>query len=277
MTTAQRPAAQPSSMPVIEIDRAGKRFDTRRGEIIALEDITLSVNRGEFVSLLGPSGCGKSTLLRLIGGLHEKTSGSVRVGGTEVTAPPDDIGMVFQKAVLLDWKTIVDNVLFPIKMRGLNRELYRERVHELLQLVGLDGFENRYPRELSGGMQQRVALCRALISDPGLLLMDEPFGALDAMTRDEMNLELARIVEQSHSASDKPKTVVFVTHSIPEAVLLSDRIIMLSARPGRITELVDVNLARPRGLHTRTEPTFAELTTRLYEALDVRGASTLRD
>lgn len=266
-----------AATPVIEIAGAGKTFDTRRGEIVALQDISLSVNRGEFVSLLGPSGCGKSTLLRLIGGLHSKTSGAVQVDGAEVTAPPDDIGMVFQKAVLLEWKSVLDNVLFPIKMRGLARSDYLERAHDLLRLVGLEEFADRYPRELSGGMQQRVALCRALVTDPGLLLMDEPFGALDAMTRDEMNFELARIVEQSHSLAGVPKTVVFVTHSIPEAVLLSDRIVLLSPRPGRIADIVDVGLPRPRGLQTRSEPVFAELTTRLYEAMNVRGASSPRD
>jgi NitT/TauT family transport system ATP-binding protein len=263
-------------MTLIELSAVSKRFTGGRGDVLALDDIDLTVHKGEFVALLGPSGCGKSTLLRLIGGLHAASAGEVRVAGEPVTEPTADVGMVFQKAVLLEWRTVLDNVLVAARLRGLPAKAHRERAWELLRLVGLEKFADRYPRELSGGMQQRVALCRALLLEPPLLLMDEPFGALDAMTRDEMNFELARIV-QAARGTDEEKTVVFVTHSVPEAVLLSDRIVVLSAHPGSVRTVIDVDLPRPRDVRTRAHPRFGELTLSLYEAMNVAGVHGVRD
>lgn len=260
----------------IELSDVGKQFQTRSGVVQALRNISFSVEPGEFVSLLGPSGCGKSTLLRLIAGLQPASSGRVVVNEKMVTGPIRGVGMAFQKAVLLNWSTVLNNVLLPARMLGLKTSKYETRARELLELVGLTGFADKYPRELSGGMQQRVSLCRALLLDPPLLLMDEPFGALDAMTRDEMILELARIVESGRAAGD-PKTIVFVTHSVPEAVLLSDRIVVLSARPGRISQVVDVDLPRPRQLETRVSETFTEITGALFESLHAQFAAVGRD
>ncbi len=217
-------------------------------EVVALRDVSLTIARDEFVAIVGPSGCGKSTLLRLIAGLLRPTAGDVMIDGTPVREPRQDTGIVFQSATLLPWATVTDNVLFPLKLMRQMRPDSIETVHALLKLVGLAGFEHRYPRELSGGMQQRAAICRALIHDPGILLMDEPFGALDALTREEMSLEVLRIWTAD------PKTILFVTHSIPEAILLSDRVVVMSPRPGRIVADIKVPLPRPRtfdleGLH----------------------------
>ena len=224
---------------MIRIANATKVFTARDGNSVhALSDIDLSIDDNEFVSLVGPSGCGKSTLLRLVAGLVPSTSGSIEIDGVPVTVPRRDTAMVFQSPTLLPWANIEDNVLFPLKvMNVLNRES-RGRAHELLDLVGLAGFERKFPRELSGGMQQRAAICRALIHDPDIMLMDEPFGALDALTREEMSLELLRIW------TDHPRTILFVTHSIPEAVLLSDRVVVMSPRPGRIAEVSSEDVAR---------------------------------
>ncbi len=218
----------------------------------ALTDIDLTVSDGEFVSLVGPSGCGKSTLLRLIAGLVPSTDGSIEIASAPVTEPRRDTAMVFQSPTLLPWATIEENVLFPLKvMDGLTADS-RTRAHDLLKLVGLEGFEKKYPRELSGGMQQRASICRALIHEPQILLMDEPFGALDALTREEMSLELLRIW------TDQTKTIVFVTHSIPEAVLLSDRVIVMSPRPGRVARILDVPLPRPRTFAMEGDPAFQD-------------------
>src|SRR5437879_4238555 len=216
----------------IALDRLGMTYEAQSGPVEALRDITFGVGRGEFVSLVGPSGCGKSTLLRIVAGLRSPTAGDVTVDGRPVTRPIAQVGMVFQAPVLLKWRTVLDNVLLPAELAGLEAKRYRDRAHELLQLVGLGGFEAKLPRELSGGMQQRASLCRALLLDPPLLLMDEPFGALDAMTRDEMNLELLRVWGQG--SGEERKTIVFVTHSIPEAVFLADRVIVMTSRPGRL-------------------------------------------
>src|SRR5437879_1152486 len=207
-------------------------YEAQSGPVEALRDIPFAVGRGEFVALVGPSGCGKSTLLRIVAGLRPPTAGDVTVNGSPVTRPIAQVGMVFQAPVLLKWRTVLDNVLLPAELAGLEAKRYRDRAHELLQLVGLGGFEAKLPRELSGGMQQRASLCRALLLDPPLLLMDEPFGALDAMTRDEMNLELLRVWGQG--SGEERKTIVFVTHSIPEAVFLADRVIVMTSRPGRL-------------------------------------------
>jgi len=208
----------------------------------ALAGIGFTVRQGEFVSLVGPSGCGKTTLLKILAGLIGRTGGSVRLDGEEVEGSRRDVGMVFQAATLLPWRTVLENVMLPVQVQKLDRDRYRRRAMELLEMVGLTGFEQRYPAELSGGMQQRAGICRALVHDPDVLLMDEPFGALDAMTREYMNLELLRIWKESG------KTVVLVTHSIPEAVFLSDRVVVMSPRPGRIVELLDITLPRPREL-----------------------------
>jgi NitT/TauT family transport system ATP-binding protein len=226
---------------MIELRGVHQVFTTADGDRVeALEDVSLVVARNEFVSIVGPSGCGKSTLLRLVAGLLRPTGGQVRIDGATVQEPRQDTGIVFQSPTLLPWASVTDNVLFPLRMMRQLGPGSVARAHQLLALVGLAGFEHRYPRELSGGMQQRTAICRALIHDPDILLMDEPFGALDALTREEMSLELLRIW------TTQPKTIVFVTHSIPEAVLLSDRVVVMSPRPGRIAEIVDVPLPRPR-------------------------------
>ena len=197
-------------------------YEAASGPVKALDEISFAVDRGEFIALVGPSGCGKSTLLRLVAGLRRATTGRVSVGERPVTRPVSDVGMVFQAPVLLKWRTILDNVLLPAELSGRDRSKYRDRAEELLRLVGLDDFADKLPQELSGGMQQRASICRALLLDPPLLLMDEPFGALDAMTRDEMNIELLRVWGEAGGREGDRKTVLFVTHSIPEAVFLAD-------------------------------------------------------
>jgi NitT/TauT family transport system ATP-binding protein len=236
---------------VIRLDHVEKTYRTRRGDLVhAVEDITLEVGLNEFVTLVGPSGCGKSTLLKLVAGLVPATRGSIRVRDAPVSEPFPDVGFVFQQPVLLPWRTVLDNVLFSIEMLGLDSRQYRKPAGDLLELTGLAGFETKYPRELSGGMQQRVAICRALLPDPSLLLMDEPFGALDAMTREEMSLELLRVWEE------RKKTILFVTHSIPEAILLADRVVVMTTRPGRIARVLDVDLPRPRTMDLEFDPRF---------------------
>jgi NitT/TauT family transport system ATP-binding protein len=236
---------------VIRIANASKVFTARDGNSVhALSDIDLSIGDNEFVSLVGPSGCGKSTLLRLVAGLVASTSGSIDIDAVPVTEPRRDTAMVFQSPTLLPWANIEDNVLFPLKVMNVLDATSPGRAHELLGLVGLAGFERKFPRELSGGMQQRAAICRALIHDPSIMLMDEPFGALDALTREEMSLELMRIW------TDHPRTILFVTHSIPEAVLLSDRVVVMSPRPGRIADILNVSLPRPRTFAMEGDPAF---------------------
>jgi NitT/TauT family transport system ATP-binding protein len=236
---------------VIRLDRVAKTYRTRRGDLVhALEDISLEVGDTEFVTLVGASGCGKSTLLKLVAGLTPATRGSIRIRDTEVREPFPDVGFVFQQPVLLPWRSVLDNVLFSVEMLGLEPRQYRKQAGDLLELTGLAGFETKYPRELSGGMQQRVAICRALLPDPSLLLMDEPFGALDAMTREEMSLELLRIWDE------RRKTILFVTHSIPEAILLADRVVVMTPRPGRIARILSVDLPRPRTMELEFDPRF---------------------
>jgi NitT/TauT family transport system ATP-binding protein len=229
---------------MIRLDGVGQVFDGREGSITALEKIDLHVRAGEFVTLIGRSGCGKSTLLRLIAGLLSPTSGTVEVAGQPVTGPRQDVSFMFQRPALLPWRSVLSNVLLPVELDRSARDkaAYQDRAHELLELVGLQGFERRLPHELSGGMQQRVSLCRSLIQSPRVMLMDEPFSALDAITRTELSEELQRV------QLEQPRAVVFVTHSIDEAVLLADRIVVLSPRPGRIHRVVDVDLPRPRAL-----------------------------
>jgi len=231
----------------------------------ALERISFSLEEGEFVAVVGPSGCGKSTLLKILAGLLAPSGGSASLRGTPIAGPRRDIGVVFQAPVLFPWRTVLDNVLLPIDVQGLGRERYLGAARDLLALVGLQEFERRYPWELSGGMQQRVAITRALIHDPAMLLMDEPFGALDAMTREHMNLELQRIW------MEKKKTVFFITHSIPEAVFLADRLLVMTPRPGRIVDDLRLRMPRPRSLDLMTTPEFGEHTRHIRGLFNVKG------
>jgi NitT/TauT family transport system ATP-binding protein len=253
---------------LIALDRVGMVYSTASGAVEALREISFGVGAGELAALVGPSGCGKSTLLRIIAGLRPATSGAVAVEGRPVDGPLHAVGMVFQAPVLLKWRRVLDNVLLPAELARLDSRRYEPRARELLKLVGLDGFADKYPRELSGGMQQRAALCRALLLDPPLLLMDEPFGALDAMTRDELNLELLRVWGEG---SERRKTIVFVTHSIPEAVFLADRVVVLTPRPGRVTSIVQVPLPRPRTVASRASADFGAVTIQIHEALTRRA------
>jgi NitT/TauT family transport system ATP-binding protein len=250
-----------SAGPVIELADVRQVFVSRDGTPVrALEGVSLAIDRHEFVSVIGPSGCGKSTILRLIAGLLRQSAGRVEIFGTPVSEPRDEIGIVFQRPTLLPWLRVRDNVTFPMKHKyGSVGAKDHERAQELLELVGLKDFAAKLPDELSGGMQQRVAIARSLLHDPDILLMDEPFSALDALTRDEMSFELLRIWRE------RPKTVVFVTHSIPEALLLSDRIAVMSARPGRVSEVIDVPLDRPRSLETLSNPRLHELANEIRE------------
>jgi NitT/TauT family transport system ATP-binding protein len=249
---------------LISIEHMSKRYMTRGGdEVVALDDIELEVADGEFVTVVGPSGCGKTTLLKILAGLLPITSGRVVLDGTPVTEPRRDIALVFQTPVLLPWRTVLDNVMLPMEVQRRPRDEARAR--ELVQLVGLDGFEDKYPFELSGGMQQRNSIVRALMVDPSILLMDEPFGALDAMTREQMNVELQRIWLETG------KTVVFITHSIQEAVYLGDRVVVLTPRPGRIAKIFPVELPRPRGLEVMSEPEFGRVVQEIRSCFDAKG------
>ncbi|MED5578667.1 MAG: ABC transporter ATP-binding protein [Nitrospinota bacterium] len=245
-------------MSYISVKNLEKEYITASGEIVhALSDINLEIFEGEFVSVVGPSGCGKSTLLKILGGLLTKTSGGISLKNTPIEGPRNDVGIVFQDPVLLLWRTVLQNTLLPSEILNLDSNVTIPRAKALIKLVGLDGFEDKYPHELSGGMRQRNAIIRALIHDPSLLLMDEPFGALDAMTREQMNLELQRIWLESK------KTVFFITHSIPEAVFLADRVVVMTARPGKIAEVITVDIERPRDLKTMGDPAFVALSQKI--------------
>jgi NitT/TauT family transport system ATP-binding protein len=256
---------------VVSLAGVGKVFG--RGGVVALEGIDLDVAPGELVSLIGPSGCGKSTLLRIVGDLTPPTSGEVVVNGKPARrARVDrDYGIVFQDAVLYDWRTAAKNIALPLEMLGWDRKRRAQRVEEMVELVELTGFEGHHPWQLSGGMQQRVAIARALAFDPALLLMDEPFGALDEMTRERLNMELLRIWEQAGS------TILFVTHSISEAVFLSTRVVVMSRRPGRIAGIVAVDLPQPRTVDTREDPRFFELVTEVRELLRAGGVEAVEE
>lgn len=234
------------------------------GEVQALKNVSLEIPTGSITALIGPSGCGKSTLLNALAGLLIPSSGTVSLYGSEIEGPPDEVGIMFQKATLMPWRTTLENVLLPIEIREGTKvaRAYKEQAMSLLELVGLAGFENAYPDELSGGMAQRAAICRMLVTEPDVLLLDEPFGALDELTREHMDFELQRI------AAARGATVVIVTHSIPEAVLLADRVCAMSARPGRISELIDIELPRERDLDTMLDPKFAEHVAQVRSALD---------
>jgi NitT/TauT family transport system ATP-binding protein len=247
----------------VEARDVSKAYQTRTGSVLAVEKLSLEAREEEFVAILGPSGCGKSTLLKMIAGLIPPTTGKILVDGQPVAEPLERLGMVFQSPVLLRWRTVIGNALFPAEAYGQRDAAMHERAMGLLKLVGLAGFENKYPHELSGGMAQRVSLARALLLDPKLLLMDEPFGALDALTRDEMGFELLRIWQE------RPKTILFVTHSISESVLLADRVLVMSARPGRLAMEVVIDLPRPRNARMRTLPRFGEFVAGLQEAMGI--------
>lgn len=249
----------------VSYEGVGMTYSTARGPVEALADITLSIPRGHFASIVGPSGCGKSSLLMLTAGLRSCTHGQIRIDGTPITGPQPNTGIVFQNDALLDWRSALANVLLQVELRGQAKEQYRQKALDLLRSVGLGGFEDRHPYELSGGMRQRIALCRALIHDPHLLLMDEPFGALDALTRDQMMSDLQALwLEQR-------KTVLFITHSIPEAIFLSDRVVVMTSRPGRIEDIVPIDLPRPRELHITTEPMFNSYVQRIREIFERQG------
>jgi NitT/TauT family transport system ATP-binding protein len=254
----------------VELDGVTVRFRGRRTEVTALRSVSLRVARAEFVAIVGPSGCGKSTLLKLVAGLLRPTGGRVRLLGEAVAGPRHDIGYVFQRAALLEWRSARRNILLQAEMRRMPAAQARERTARLIEMTGLTGFEDAYPHELSGGMQQRVALCRALLHQPPVLLMDEPFGALDALTREQMNVELNRIWRETRT------TVLLVTHSIAEAVYLADRVVVLTERPGTVAEVIDIGLpdtgdepaGRPKDYAaTLARPEFARATRRIRELL----------
>jgi NitT/TauT family transport system ATP-binding protein len=251
--------------PYLDIVGYSKVYPSPRGNVHALDGIDLRVVEGEFVSILGPSGCGKSTLLKCIAGLEAGTSGEIRLAGAQLDGPPAGLGMVFQRDILLDWRTILDNVLITAEFLRLDPKASGQEALRLLASFGLAGYEGHHPWELSGGMRQRVAICRALLGNPQLLLMDEPFGALDAMTRDELNIELQQIWLRWK------KTVVFVTHSIQEAVFLADRVIVMSRNPGRIVQELTIDLARPRPLAVRGSEGFNRHVTELQALFQREG------
>jgi NitT/TauT family transport system ATP-binding protein len=244
-------------VPLVSVANVQKTYFTRQAPVLAVASASLDVARGEFVSLLGPSGCGKSTLLMMIAGLEQPTGGSILLGGSEVKEPRREIGVIFQDATLLPWKSALENVLFPARILKLPIEVYRERALELLAMVGLAGFEHKKPSQLSGGMRQRVAICRALIHDPDILLMDEPFSALDAITRDQMNVALSEILETYR------KTVIFVTHSIREAAFLSDRVLVMGGRPSTIVLDEKMPFERPRRFEIEETPEFVRVCRKL--------------
>jgi NitT/TauT family transport system ATP-binding protein len=250
---------------LIQIQDVTMAYPTAGAPVQALNPINLSIEEGTFVSLVGPSGCGKSTLLKILAGLLRHSSGDVALAGNRLLGPSPDVGVVFQQPVLLPWLTILDNVLLPIKVQKKAVKDYRERALGLLSMVGLSDFAQRYPSELSGGMQQRAGIVRSLVPDPKILLMDEPFGALDALTREQMNAELQRIW------AEQKKTVFFITHSIPEAVYLSDRVLVMSERPGRIVADFDVTLRRPRVMADIADPAFVEIADRVRGLLNAKG------
>ncbi|MEI6026537.1 MAG: ABC transporter ATP-binding protein [Betaproteobacteria bacterium] len=243
----------------LEVERVALTYETSRGPLPALRDLSFALEEGEFVSVLGPSGCGKSSLLRLVTGLLRPTAGRIALAGVPVSGPRDDVGIVFQSATLLPWKSVLDNVLVPVRARGRVTTADTERAMEGLRTVGLERFSKHYPDELSGGMQQRVGIARAMLTDPRLLLMDEPFAALDAMTRETMMDELLRVW------SGTGKSVLFITHSIPEAVYLSDRVLVMGPRPGHIVEELRIDLPRPRNPATMADARFGELGARLRD------------
>jgi NitT/TauT family transport system ATP-binding protein len=265
---ASGPETAAVARPVIEGRAVSKTYRTRDGEVPSLRPLDFAISHGEFVVVVGPSGCGKTTLLKMIAGLLPPSEGEIRVEGRAVTRPHRDVGIVFQSPLLLPWRNVLGNVMMPVEVKKLPRDTYRERALKLIAMVGLTGFERKFPWQLSGGMQQRVSICRALVHDPKIVLMDEPFGALDAMTRERMNVELQRIQRETG------KTVLLITHSIPEAVFLADRILVMTERPGAIAAIYDVSLQRPRSLDVLADPAFVALTQVIRRHFNVEGAES---
>jgi len=254
--------ARDDGAAIVSIAALKKTF----GDLEAIRHLSFDVGDGEFLSVLGPSGCGKSTLLMMVAGLIDPTAGEIRIQGAKVTGPRREIGVVFQSPVLLPWRTVLQNVLFPIELLKLPRPHYRRRAMELLRMAKIDEFAGVLPRQLSGGMRQRVAICRALVHDPNILLMDEPFSALDAITRDEMAVELQRIWQVNR------KTVIFVTHSIREAAFLSDRVLVMGRRPATIIDELEIELPRPRPIAVTEDETFNRLVRHLRKAIEASHA-----
>jgi NitT/TauT family transport system ATP-binding protein len=256
---------RPTTAAAICAQGISKCFGGSDSPIVALSSVDLTIRDGEFIAIVGPSGCGKSTFLRIVAGISKPTTGTVTTPRGVVTGPQTDVGIVFQSPVLLDWRNVLDNVLIQFELRGMKARDFTERATGLLAAVGLGDFLRRYPRELSGGMRQRAAIARALVHNPSLLLMDEPFGALDALTREQMRVDLEALWLKSQ------KTVLFVTHGIDEAVLLADRVVVMSPRPGRIEDVIDVDIPRPRGLDARRNATFLEITEKITNIFLSRG------
>jgi NitT/TauT family transport system ATP-binding protein len=250
--------------PYIRLQGVGKRYETKDGPVEACAEIDLDIRRSEFVAIVGPSGCGKTTILKMVAGLVPYTAGSITVGGSKVDRPLTDVGIVFQEAILLDWRSVLSNVMLQIDIRAMEPAAGERQARQLLQATGLAGFENKKPYELSGGMRQRVSICRALVHDPPLLLMDEPFGALDALTREQISMDIQRIW------MDKRKTAIHITHSIPEAVLLADRVVVMGPRPGRIVEIIEIDLPRPRRLD-KLPQAFNDYAGRIREIFKSKG------
>ena len=250
--------------PYIRLQGVGKSYETKDGPVDACGDIDLDIRQSEFVAIVGPSGCGKTTILKMVAGLVPYTAGSITVGGRKVDRPLTDVGIVFQEAILLDWRSVLSNVMLQIDIRAMEPAAGERQARQLLQATGLAGFENKKPYELSGGMRQRVSICRALVHDPPLLLMDEPFGALDALTREQISMDIQRIW------MDKRKTAIHITHSIPEAVLLADRVVVMGPRPGRIVEIIESDLPRPRRLD-KLPQAFNDYAGRIREIFKSKG------
>jgi NitT/TauT family transport system ATP-binding protein len=253
-----------AAQPYIRLRGVGKTYEAKDGAIEACAEVDLDIRRSEFVAIVGPSGCGKTTLLKMVAGLVPYSSGEITVGGARVERPQTDVGIVFQESILLDWRDVLSNVLLQVDIRRMDRATYEPVARHLLRATGLEGFEGKKPYELSGGMRQRVSICRALVHDPPLLLMDEPFGALDALTREQISMDIQRVW------MEKRKTAIHITHSIPEAVLLADRVVVMSPRPGRIVEIIEVDLPRPRRLD-KLPPRFNDYAGRIREIFKAKG------
>ena len=266
LSTMHTAPGDPTRPPLIRMLGVAKAYRSAEGEVESLKPLAFDIHEGEFLSIVGPSGCGKSTLLKLVGGLLPATRGSIEIAGQRVEGPAGSVGIVFQNHVLLAWRTVLENIMLQIEVRKLPHERGLAHARELVEMVGLKGFENKYPWQLSGGMQQRASICRALVHDPAILLMDEPFGALDAMTREKMNLELQRIW------SAAKKTVLLITHSIPESIFLSDRVLVMSERPGSIAAIYDVPLPRPRTLAMMGGTEFGALAQKIRAHFYAQGS-----
>lgn len=265
MSAANSAPDRAAKEPFVRLDAVRKVYTVGGKEFLAVSDVTLNVAEGELVSIVGPSGCGKSTILSILAELHDASGGTVEIGNPQSPFTPGrDIGMVFQKALLLKWRTIIDNVLLPAEILGLPMRASRERAGDLLEMVGIGDFAKAFPQHLSGGMQQRASIARALVHDPKLILMDEPFGALDALTRERMNLELLRIWKESR------KTILFVTHGIQEAVFLGSQVAVMTAGPARMADHIDIELPEPRTLDVKTTEQFGEYTRRIYHLLGMQ-------